>query len=120
MKFGYTIVYVADVAATLSFYETAFGLKRRFLHESGTYGELDTGGTTLAFAAHTLGESNFENGYVHADRSPKPLGMEIGFITDSVEQAHAKALQSGAMNLLPLKPNLGDKSCHTCARRKAR
>jgi len=50
MKLGYTILYVPDVAASLAFFERAFGLKRRFLHETGTYGELDTGATTLAFA----------------------------------------------------------------------
>mgnify|MGYP006317175061 FL=1 len=38
MKFGYTIVYVPDVAASLAFFESAFGLSRRFLHESGSYG----------------------------------------------------------------------------------
>lgn len=52
MKFGYTIVYVPDVAASLAFFERAFGFPRRFLHESQTYGELDTGDTTLSFAAH--------------------------------------------------------------------
>ena len=36
MKLGYTIVYVPDVAASLSFFENAFGLHRRLLHESGT------------------------------------------------------------------------------------
>ncbi len=34
MKLGYTILYVADVAASLSFFERAFGLKRRFLELS--------------------------------------------------------------------------------------
>ena len=37
MKLGYTILYVSDVAASPQFFERAFGLKRRFLHESGTY-----------------------------------------------------------------------------------
>ena len=41
MKLGYTIVYVPDVSASLAFFENAFGMKRKFLHESGTYGELD-------------------------------------------------------------------------------
>ena len=59
MKFGYTIIYVPDVAASLAFFERAFGLSRRFLHESGTYGELATGETTLSFAAHELGDLNF-------------------------------------------------------------
>ena len=54
MKLGYVIVYVADVAASLAFYEAAFGLKRRMLTPEGDYGELDTGATTLAFAAQAL------------------------------------------------------------------
>ena len=48
MKFGYTIIYVPDVPASLRFFEDAFGFARRFLHESNTYGELETGETTLA------------------------------------------------------------------------
>jgi lactoylglutathione lyase len=96
MKFGYTIVYVPDVAASLAFYESAFGLPRRFLHESGTYGELETGATTLAFAAHELGELNFRAGHVHASASEKPLGIEIALVTEDVEQAHRAALAAGA------------------------
>jgi lactoylglutathione lyase len=96
MKFGYTIVYVPDVAASLAFYESAFGLPRRFLHESGTYGELETGATTLAFAAHELGELNFPAGHVHASASEKPLGIEIALVTEDVEQAHRAALAAGA------------------------
>jgi ribosomal protein S18 acetylase RimI-like enzyme/catechol 2,3-dioxygenase-like lactoylglutathione lyase family enzyme len=99
MKLGYTILYVPDVAASLAFFERAFGLPRRFLHESGTYGELDTGATTLAFAAHGLGDLNFPGGHVQADRSPQPLGMEIGLVTDDVPAAHARALQAGAAEL---------------------
>src|SRR5215475_12281277 len=71
MQFGYTIIYVPDVAASLAFFTRAFGLARRFLHESGTYGELDTGATTLAFAAHALGETHFPGGHV-ARRSMSP------------------------------------------------
>lgn len=101
MKLGYTILYVPDVAASLSFHEKAFGLKRRFLHESGTYGELDTGATTLAFAAHELGDGNFAGGHVRADTSPQPLGMEIGLVTDDVPAAHRQALACGARELSP-------------------
>ena len=55
MNYAYTILYVADVPASLRFFEAAFGFERRFLHESGSYGELQTGETTLSFAAHELG-----------------------------------------------------------------
>ena len=99
MKFGYTIIYVADVNASLSFFEKAFGLKTRFIHESG-YGELETGETTLAFASHDLGSSNLSSGYVAGDTSIKPLGVEIALITDSVVQAHAHAVAAGAKSLV--------------------
>jgi lactoylglutathione lyase len=45
---------VPDVPVTLKFYEAAFGLTTRFLHESGENGELETGSTALAFSAHWL------------------------------------------------------------------
>jgi lactoylglutathione lyase len=99
MKFGYTIIYVPDVAASLSFFEKVFGFSRRFLHESGTYGELETGETTLAFAAHELGELNFPTGHVAAHNSPKPLGVEIAFVTPDVTSAHAAAINAGAVEL---------------------
>ncbi|MDR6600380.1 catechol 2,3-dioxygenase-like lactoylglutathione lyase family enzyme [Achromobacter deleyi] len=99
MKFGYTIVYVPDVAASLAFFERAFGFPRRFLHESQTYGELDTGDTTLSFAAHQLGAMNFSTGHVEASSSAKPLGMEVAFVTDDVAAAHARAVSLGATEL---------------------
>ena len=48
--FAYTILYVRDVAATIEFYENAFGFKRKFISPDGEYGELLTGATTLSFA----------------------------------------------------------------------
>ena len=99
MKLGYTIVYVPDVASSLAFFERAFGLKRRFLHESGTYGELDTGETTLSFAAHELGDAAFPGGHVQAHSSPKPLGMEIALVTTDVAEAHRQAVACGAREL---------------------
>ena len=99
MKLGYTIIYVPNVAASLSFFEGAFGLSRRFLHESGDYGELETGETTLAFASHELGNVNFTSGFVAASESSKPLGIEIAMVTPSVVAAHTKALAAGATEL---------------------
>lgn len=99
MKFGYTIIYVSDVAKSIAFFETAFGFSKKFVDDSGTYGELDTGATTLSFAAHSLGESNLPHGYVAADSSDKPLGMEIALITDEIETAHQKAVAAGAIEI---------------------
>jgi len=99
MKLGYTIVYVPDVRASLEFFERAFGLVRKFFHESGTYGELDTGETTLSFATHSLGDSNFPGGHVEAHASQKPLGMEIALVTSDVGAVHARAIACGAREL---------------------
>jgi catechol 2,3-dioxygenase-like lactoylglutathione lyase family enzyme len=103
MNLGYTIVYVPDVAASLKFFEAAFGLQRRFLHESGAYGELETGATALAFVAHEVAASNLPAGYVRADASPQPLGIEIGLVTADVAAAHARAIKCGAQELSPPK-----------------
>lgn len=99
MKFGYTIAYVPDVAQSLQFFERAFGFATRFLHESGTYGELETGETALAFASHELAESNFAQGHVAASDSAQPLGMELGFVTPDVAAAHVRAVAAGAVEL---------------------
>ena len=101
MRFGYAIVYVASVAETLSFYKEAFGFETRFLHESGQYGELETGGTTLAFASHALGEMNLGGHYQKTDPHAAPLGIELAFVTDDVETAYAKAVSTGAIAIHP-------------------
>lgn len=99
MKLGYTIVYVPKVEASLQFFSAAFGFAVKFLHESGSYGELLTGETTLAFAAHELGHGNFPGGHIAASDSEKPLGMEIALVTDDVQGAHARAIAAGATPL---------------------
>jgi catechol 2,3-dioxygenase-like lactoylglutathione lyase family enzyme len=101
MKLGYTIVYVPNVEESLTFFEKAFGLSRRLLHESGQYGELETGETTLALASHSLGEANFPAGFVAASASPQPLGFEVALVTDDVVGAHAAALAAGAAEIRP-------------------
>jgi catechol 2,3-dioxygenase-like lactoylglutathione lyase family enzyme len=101
MKLGYTIIYVPNVTESLRFFTEAFGLEQRFIHGSGTYGELNTGETTLAFAAHELGDTNFPGGHVHAHTSPRPLGMEVALVTQDVPLAHRKAVQCGAIELSP-------------------
>jgi catechol 2,3-dioxygenase-like lactoylglutathione lyase family enzyme len=91
VRFGYTILYVRDVAASLEFYERAFGLERRLLHESGQYAELDTGATALAFAAHSLAAESVR-GLAQAD----PAGFEICLVDEDVEDAYVRAVEAGA------------------------
>ena len=100
MKFGYTIIYVPNVGESLSFFGKAFGFSTRFLHESGEYGELETGETALAFASLAMGEQHFPAGYLAAHASAQPLGMEVAFTTPTVAADHAKAIALGAIEIL--------------------
>ena len=93
-KLGYVIVYVPEVARAVAFYERAFGIQRRFVHESGTYAEMETGATALAFAdeVDTASHGSFEANRV--DR--KAAGAEVAFVVGDVRAAFAQAVQSGA------------------------
>jgi lactoylglutathione lyase len=95
MKLTYTILYVPDVAATVAFYEKAFGLKPLFVHEAGDYAELDTGAVKLAFADENFVSTCHEFRRLRPDESP--AGAEVGFVTEDVEVAYARALAAGAV-----------------------
>lgn len=97
MKLGYTILYVKDVPRSVAFYEDAFGLSRRFVHEAGLYAEMDTGTTTLSFAAYGLAKSNLPGGFQEHSLSRPPAGFEIAFITDDVPAAYDRAIAAGAI-----------------------
>jgi lactoylglutathione lyase len=97
MNFAYAIFYVPDVARAVEFYERAFGLQRGFIHESGEYGELKTGQTTLAFASLTLAPSNIEGGVTPTDMQQPPPAFEVAFSTNDVAGAFARATAAGAV-----------------------
>ena len=93
MQFGYTILYVEDVPATLAFYGEAFGLATRYTHESGSYGELETGATALAFVSHAL--------LTQIGKTPQSPQLdrptsEIALVTDDVAAAVKRAVDAGA------------------------
>jgi lactoylglutathione lyase len=97
MRFGYTILYVSDVAASLAFYERALGQRRRFVHDSGQYAELDTGETALAIAAHELAAANLPGVYRPEERPSARPAFEVCFVTDDVQGAFDRAITEGAV-----------------------
>jgi lactoylglutathione lyase len=101
VRFGYTILYVADVAASLDFYERALGQRRRFLHESGQYAELDTGGTALAFAAHELASANLPGVYRPEESAGTRPAFEVCFVCEDVQSAFDRAVTEGAKAVTP-------------------
>lgn len=94
---GYVIVYVPDVLSTVDFYERAFGLARRFVHDSGQYAELETGATALAFVQEDfVGKSG-----VFALNRPgaKAAGAEVALVIKDVKAAYQRALDAGAVSV---------------------
>ena len=94
MRLGHTIIYVENVPDTVAFYENAFGLKRRFIHESNLYAEMKTGSTILSFASYEAAEMN---GLAILPNKPSgpAAGWEICFITDNVALAFEDAVSNG-------------------------
>ena len=96
LRFGYTILYVADVAASVDFYERALGQRRRFVHESGQYAELETGATALGLAARELAAASVPGLYRPERRTGAQPTFEVCFVTDDVQGAFARAIGEGA------------------------
>lgn len=93
MKLGYTILYVEDPRRSLAFYQAAFGFDIQFVHESGDFGQLDTGATALAFSSRKLMTALGKNPQAPEATSPC---FEIAFTTDDVPAALERAVQAGA------------------------
>lgn len=102
MLYSYTIFYVNSVPDTILFYEQAFGFQRKFVTPEKDYGELLSGETTIAFASIELGKSNFSKGFEPLTNTGKPVGMEMAFVTENIEQDFQRALDAGATEYEPL------------------
>lgn len=99
VSLGYVILYVKNVSETMTFYEEAFGLTRRFFHEDKgkAYGELDTGAARLAFASFELAKAHLKQEFVAASADRAPLGVEIALVTSDVPALYARAIKAGAI-----------------------
>ena len=96
-RLGYVILYVEDVPSTVAFYEKVFGLKRRFVHESNKYAEMETGETRLAFADEGVVKD------IHPFRcnrkDEEAAGVEVALVVEDVGKAYDHAIETGAVSL---------------------
>ena len=99
LRLGWVIVYVDEPTAAQSFYASTFGLRPEFAAEDGSYAQLDTGQTKLAFASYGLGEENFAGGVRRAATDGQPPNVELTLVTDDVDGAVARALDAGCTPL---------------------
>lgn len=99
LRLGWVIVYVDDPGEASAFYQRVFGLHVEFVAESGTYAQMATGATKLAFAAYTLGEGNFPGGVLRVEPGDPPRNVELALVADDVDAAYARALEAGCTAL---------------------
>jgi lactoylglutathione lyase len=99
MRLGWVIAYVDDPPAAADFYERTFGLKTEFVAPGGSFAQLDTGPTKLAFASYELGDKNFPGGVRRAGTDGQPPNVEITLVHDDVEAAYAAAIEAGCASL---------------------
>ncbi len=93
MQLAYTILYVDDVRQSVAFYERAFALTPRFVHEGGDYGEMATGSTTLAFSSRSLMRQLGKHPQKASADAPC---FEVAFTTADVPLALERAVSAGA------------------------
>jgi lactoylglutathione lyase len=113
LQLRYTGIFVSDVAATVSFYERAFGLNLRYLHPSGGYAEMETGDTLLCFVGEEflddtklLGDRN-----LHANRRQAPAsGAQIAFVSHNLSADWNRALQDAGSQALGTDCRLSERS----------
>ena len=98
-RLGWVIVYVPGVEDAIAFYERAFGLERTFIDPSGTFGQLATGDTALAFAHESLAVGNFPGGVQLPDGDGKPFNVELAMVFDDPVAAFADAVEAGCAAL---------------------
>jgi lactoylglutathione lyase len=101
LRLGWVIAYVDDPAAAGAFYLQTFGLRGEFAAPDGSYAQLDTGPTKLAFASYALGEKNFAGGVRRAETDGQPPNVEITLVADDVDAAYERALRAGCKSLSP-------------------
>jgi lactoylglutathione lyase len=98
ISLGWVIVYVDDPVAASGFYERTFGLAPEFAAPDGSYAQLSTGSTKLAFASYALGEDNFPGGVRRPDPG-QPAHVELTLVSRDVDALHAAALGAGCAEL---------------------
>jgi uncharacterized glyoxalase superfamily protein PhnB len=95
LKLGWVITYVDQPRTASEFYARVFGLRAEFAAPDGSYAQLDTGPTKLAFASYGLGQKNFPGGARRAPAEGAPPNTEIALVTDDVDAAFNTAVEAG-------------------------
>lgn len=99
LQFATAVVYTADIAATVAFYERATGLAPSYYDRELGFALLGPE-QTVAVASHAAGELMLDAGYASTEHG-RVRGAELAFWVDDVPAAFARAVAAGAVALTP-------------------
>ena len=96
MKFGYTIIFVADITETIEFYRNAFGIEAQTV--TPAFAQMNTGEVSLAFGAYSNERRELAGvvNFTENDPNRDPAGIQISFISQDVQTDFARATSAGA------------------------
>lgn len=101
IKLDGVMVWVADVPATVAFYQAAFGLEVQMLDEDNRFAMMSTGETTLQFASEAAAADTGVS--PRPNRPDQPAaGWQLAFVADDVEAAYRQAVEAGAAPEVPI------------------
>jgi lactoylglutathione lyase len=92
--FGWCVLYVGNVEESTRFYAGALGLSIRFVHESGGYTELETGGTALALCDRAGAAQSCAMTFEHPNNQAPTSNITL--VCSDVAAHWAHALHFGA------------------------
>jgi predicted enzyme related to lactoylglutathione lyase len=95
------MLYVPDVAATVSFYERAFGMTLRFMDETQQYAQMETGTVALAFAAESAGQDNSGLTLRPNRLDQEAAAIQIAFVTEEIQEAFDHVVAAGGEVVKP-------------------
>lgn len=96
MAFLFAILYVRDPAASIRFYEKAFGLVPRFAAPDESYVDGDLEGVIVGFARTGMAKENIPGGVRETDPKGPPPAFELGIGTTDVAGVVKRAEAAGA------------------------
>jgi lactoylglutathione lyase len=96
-QLGFVILYTADVAKKMAFYERAFGLQKKRVAEGEVYGEMH-GDVPLQFVREDFAKAYIPDFVANRLERP-PAAIEIGFLLDDVPAAYQRAIDAGCTSI---------------------
>ena len=95
------IIYVSDVAATVRFYEQAFGMAVRTLNEDHQFAQMETVAMALSFDAESAAAASGRTVRPNRPADSAAPAIQITLVTETIQEAFARVAAAGGTVVNP-------------------